>query len=831
MELTQELPAIIRDAAKQLFADDVYFVPIRHHSPACAFALRQLLAEIKPAAVLIEAPDTFQELIPLLLHPDTKPPVAILAQTRENKKTATSEDDDIGDIQPEIQSAFFPLCDYSPEWIALRDGHALGAELGFIDLPWKEKIRPDDLGLEVENLQSERYLQHSRWLQLLARNSGCRDHHELWDRFFEQKSSEELRDWKKIFTHIFYWCATARLDYEPEVLEAEASLPRERYMASWIKDWRNKITGPIVVVTGGFHTLELLNWKNTAKVSNKKNNDDQQWLIRYGFVQLDALNYYAAGMPSPAYYQHLWESLNVQEKNPWQKATQYFLQSLVEKTRKDGLSDALSTADLYAANNQATGLAYLRGHHGPGRSDLIDAVTSCFMKRESDDGYQGLLTDLRNLMCGSRLGDIPASAGSPPLVEDARRQAKALGIKLDDSDQRKAHLDLYRKASHRARSRYFQLLNYLQIPFAYWENGPDFLAGSRLEILFEDWRHAWSPSVEARLIELSTQGVSLQAIALRKIAQEEAALSQQGQARNAARATQLVIRACLIGLHQRLPALFALVEMNLHEDAKFSSVVNAGHQLLTLLQAREPLGLEADTEVLLLLQKVWFAALFLMPGLSGCKPEDEAGCIQDLTALRDFAKRVTKIAAAKNIVIGSALMHERLGELANNPLSAASIKACAAALLYLDNQWQGADLASILAGQFGSGADVESASGFLYGLMRTAPELLLCEPALLQQINQLVTQWNDEDFIAFLPDLRQAFTYLQPQETDQLAQIICDLNGIRETVFEYHQSVSEMDLQQGLHLQLLMEQALVDDGLAHWSDKNQSDKKQESIHE
>ena len=830
MELTQELPATISDGAKQLFADDIYFVPIRHHSPACAFALRQLLADIKPAAVLIEAPDTFQALIPLLLHPDTKPPVAILAQTRENKKNTIHEDDEMGDLQPEIQSAFFPLCDYSPEWIALRDGHALGAQLAFIDLPWKEKLRSDDTGLEVENLQSERYLEHSRWLQLLARNSGCRDHHELWDRFFEQASCEKLCDWKTIFTQIFSWCAMARLDYEQEVLELEMSLPRERHMASWIKEWRNKITGPMVVVTGGFHTLELLNWKNAAplstKPSAKKNNDDQQWLIRYGFVQLDALNYYAAGMPSPAYYQNLWEGLLAREENPWQKTTQCFLQLLVEKTRKDGLSDALSTADLFAANKQAMGLAYLRGHKGPGRNDLIDAVISCFMKRESDDGYQGLLTDLQNLMCGSRLGDIPASAGSPPLVEDARRQAKALGIKLDDSDQRKAHLDLYRKASHRARSRYFHLLNYLQITFAYWENGPDFLTGSRLDILFEDWRYAWSPSVEARLIELSTQGVSLQAIALRKLAQEEELLAQQGQARNAAGATQLVIRACLIGLHQRLPALLALVETHLHEDAVFSSVVNAGHQLLTLLQAREPLGLEADIEVLSLLQKVWFAALFLMPGLSGCKPEDEADCIRDLTALRDFTKRVTKIAATKNIVVDSSLMHERLRELANNSSSAASIKACAAALLYLDNQWQGADLASMLAGQFAAGADVETASGFLYGLMRTAPELLLCEPALLQQINQLVTQWSDEDFITFLPDLRQAFTYLQPQETDQLAQVICDLNGLRETIFEYYQSVSESDLQQGLNLHLLMEKALEDDGLMHWSNK-----KREDIHE
>lgn len=36
---------------------------------------------------------------------------------------------------------------------------------------------------------------------------------------------------------------------------------------------------------------------------------DSAWLIRYSFDRLDALNGYASGMPSPAFYQKVWEGL------------------------------------------------------------------------------------------------------------------------------------------------------------------------------------------------------------------------------------------------------------------------------------------------------------------------------------------------------------------------------------------------------------------------------------------------------------------------------------------------------------------------------------------
>lgn len=58
----------------------LYFAPVRHHSPACAYAVLSLIDSVKPDYILIEGPDTFNSLIPSLTDKDTLPPVAIMGQ-------------------------------------------------------------------------------------------------------------------------------------------------------------------------------------------------------------------------------------------------------------------------------------------------------------------------------------------------------------------------------------------------------------------------------------------------------------------------------------------------------------------------------------------------------------------------------------------------------------------------------------------------------------------------------------------------------------------------------------------------------------------------------
>ena len=147
----------------------VHLVGIRHHSPACAAALAALLDEVRPAAVLIEGPREYDRLLPALADPGTRPPVAILSVGRRH-------------------SAFYPIADFSPEWIAVRWGMANGATVRFIDASYSDTDGHDAHADELRTLQAERHLAHSELIAELAAAMGCRDHDELWEHLFEVRS-------------------------------------------------------------------------------------------------------------------------------------------------------------------------------------------------------------------------------------------------------------------------------------------------------------------------------------------------------------------------------------------------------------------------------------------------------------------------------------------------------------------------------------------------------------------------------------------------------------------------------------------------------------------
>ncbi len=55
----------------------VLYYPVRHHSPACAWHLERVMEWYRPECVLVEGPENANDLIPVLVHPDTKAPMAL----------------------------------------------------------------------------------------------------------------------------------------------------------------------------------------------------------------------------------------------------------------------------------------------------------------------------------------------------------------------------------------------------------------------------------------------------------------------------------------------------------------------------------------------------------------------------------------------------------------------------------------------------------------------------------------------------------------------------------------------------------------------------------
>ena len=97
----------------------IHIFGIRHHGPGCARSLRLALEELQPDIVLVEGPSDARDVLPLLMHQDMQPPVALLVYAPDKPHLA----------------AYYPFTSFSPEWQALT--YALSHKLPgrFIDLP------------------------------------------------------------------------------------------------------------------------------------------------------------------------------------------------------------------------------------------------------------------------------------------------------------------------------------------------------------------------------------------------------------------------------------------------------------------------------------------------------------------------------------------------------------------------------------------------------------------------------------------------------------------------------------------------------------------------
>ncbi|MFG2553582.1 DUF5682 family protein [Streptomyces sp. NPDC048581] len=92
---------------------------VRHHGPGSARAVRAALEAARPRVVLIEGPPEADALIPLAADEAMRPPVALLAHA----------------VDEPGRSAFWPLAEFSPEWVAIRWALEHGVPARFIDLP------------------------------------------------------------------------------------------------------------------------------------------------------------------------------------------------------------------------------------------------------------------------------------------------------------------------------------------------------------------------------------------------------------------------------------------------------------------------------------------------------------------------------------------------------------------------------------------------------------------------------------------------------------------------------------------------------------------------
>lgn len=763
----------------------IYF-PIRHHSPACSWHLSRLIREIRPDAVLIEGPRDATPVIPFLTDAQTVLPVAIFTTYVRRHKEDLAE----------RFAAYYPLCDYSPELAAIRGAKEVGCSARFIDLTFPEQVnvRKGVADGKALSLLDEQYLRHSRFLQVACQRAGARDSNDLWDHLYE--SGYEEYDTAEFMRNVLAYCALARADYTPEMLSMEGSDARERAMAAAISEE----AGRVIVVTGGFHTVALPTTKPAApKKVQIAPEDAQVVLTRYSFEQLDALNGYASGMPSPEFYQRLWEGQDVTR----------ILVELSSILRERGAE--ASTDDAITASSHVKRLGVLRGHATPTREDLLDGVRSVFVKGAVDIEGVLVLSVVRKLLAGDRIGHVPSSAGQPPIVDDFRRHAARLKVDLDSVDVKEVALDLYRKVAHREISRFFHRLLFLDVPFAELRGGPDFVTGANLDRLQEVWQYRWSPSTESSLIERSMYGSTVEEAASSLLMRHFSDVEKEGQGRRADTAAALLLSACRMGLHKNTQDLVSRTGRLVAEDSSVVSLTRALTSLLLLHQSREPLEAHELSGVMELARTAFHRACFLLPNLASTPEAEESDTLNAMNALSAVPAQMENESEDKRMLCG------RLKDLLDVADGNAAVRGAAAGLLYSDGELPAEKLVQHLRGHLLSpGNENNEGIDFLRGMLTAARSALWLVPEIIESISELLMDWDEESFIKRIPNLRLAFSGLTPRECDRVAQAVSGQLGMEPVRLTQLTEFSEADLLHSVALNKLVMDSLTGDGLADW---------------
>ncbi len=804
----------------------VTYFPIRHHSPACAAHLRRWIANHKPAAVLVEGPGSFTSKIDLLLDPDAVCPFALYT-TFADKKGRLG---DPGPLGPRRFAAYYPFCDYSPELVALRAGREAKAHLRFIDLEYAEMVlvrhrKPDEKpeGVRVDSLAADSHLSHSEYVAELARRLGCRDFNEAWDHLFE--TQWDSPDTDAFIDQVAAYCAMARFSYRPEELEEDGTNAREACMAAAISEELNRLDaekkkGPLLVVTGGFHSVYALPDLVTAGVARPKQPelaDDEagSWLMRYSFDQLDALAGYASGMPQPAFYDRLWHASET-APDPARlnevrtHAAADIAVEVGRLTRLRGFHPAVTTPDATAAVRMSRELAAFRGHPWPTRDDVLDGMRSCFIKGETVTDGVPLLRLVAEVLAGNRVGRVPTAAGVPPIVEDFHREARRLKLPVDSAEKKELALDLYRDARHRAvnASSLLHRLDLLGSPFAQYEGGPDFAAGTGLELMQEHWQVRWSPGAESSLVEAAVYGPTVEEAAGSKLREEVAKLEASGLGRNTAEAVGALVKACRLGLHRHAAALTELVSKFAAEDPSFVSLVAGLTQLELLGRSREPLEATHLTTLPDLAMAAYLRACYLAADLVNCPNELVEPGVKGLQSLRE--------ALAGESRFDPELLHLALRSIIAAPpdRGQTAVIGAAAGILFGEGRLSEGELVGLAMGFLGStSSDPRRGAGFVRGLLATAREVAWQVAGVVEAIDARFGGWDDESFLNVLPELRLAFADLTPREVAQVADAVAGLHGGEELRGLVRHDLSEQDALLAVEITRRVRESLTADGL------------------
>jgi len=722
---------------------------IRHHGPGSTRALLRALDQLQPDCILVEGPPDADDSLSWLVHPDMTPPIALLVYAPENP----------------MLSAFYPFAVFSPEYQALRYGLTRNIPTRFFDLPQTHRLAildaatrgaipavwlpptldpnaapPAEPPLEIP-------LPPARFdpLQMLAEAAGYTDGERWWDDFVESRRGAG----GEVFAGIVEAMSALRgsLPPLPDVVEALREATMRTAIRAEIKAGRQRIA----VVCGAWHTPALIAVEKTAKSDAAllkklpKIKVDTAW-VPWTYGRLTYASGYGAGIQSPGWYHHLWETETAIPAR--------WLQRVAALLRENGL-DA-SPAQIIDATRLADTLAALRDRPLPGLTELNEAVESVFCA--GNPAPMNLIWE--RLIVGDRLGDVPDALPVVPLQQDLNKEMKRLRLtpqdiaKLNATAERKGRgtptltLDL-REQTDLDRSRLLHRLDILDIHLG------EVVSQRGLGTFKEAWRLDWRPELAVDLIEAGMWGNTVFSAA---------SAYAQGAADSAADLPTLTTLLESV-LKADLPDVTAYVITAVQNRAAVTSDMDHLMDALPSLARIARYGDVRGTDQTLAAGVVEGLVARVCIGLPGvCSTLDDEAAAAMYTRLI----RTHNAVGMLNRPEQTEAWRGTLRAIADRETSHGLVAGRAVRLLHDDGQMRSEEVGTRISRALNLIAPT-AAAAWLEGFLKDSGHILIHDPALYTVIDAWLCGLRPDVFQALLPLIRRIFSTFTPPERQQLA--------------------------------------------------------------
>ena len=725
-------------------SDNVHIFGIRHHGPGSARSLLAALVELAPDCVLIEGPPDADDIIPFAMEGDMTPPVALLVFAPDSPR----------------RSVYYPFAEFSPEWQAMRYGLQSSVPVRFMDLPQAfqlieapapvevqpqtpeetmgDTIVPSEVPSSEEQSEPEDILHRKDPIGFLAEAAGYTDSERWWDHMVEHR-----RDPAGVFEAVLEAMTALRssgVGFSDSEAGSLHEQQREAWMRQTIRQAQKEGFERIAVVCGAWHAPALATMPkpsvDAALLKGLPKVKVQSTWIPWTYRRLSYYSGYGAGIESPGWYAHLW--------NTGKSVSETWLTKVAHLLRAEDL-DA-SPASIIEGVRLAETLTALRDRAIPGLAEMNEATQAVFCF--GSDVPLKLIS--QKLIVGEALGSVPASAPMPPLQRNLTAEQKRLRLPAEDGD-RLYDLDL-RKPSDLERSHLLHRLSLLGISWG----KPERSAGGK-GTFHEVWRLRWQPEFAVTVIEAGIWGNTV----------VDAATGFANERSNTSEAlpelTSLLDKVLLAGLPESAAHIMVRVQDAAAVASDVSHLMGALPPLVNVLRYGNVRKTDSST-VAHVVEGLVARICIGLPG--ACSSLDD-----------DAADQIYKHIIATNSAISllqnddyTAEWREALQALADREDLHGLIGGRATRLLLDAGVITGDDAARRMGLAFSTASEPPAAAAWVDGFLRGSGLLLLHDESLWQVIDQWVSKMPGGTFDSLLPLLRRTFATFNAPERRQMGE-------------------------------------------------------------